>query len=138
EGFDIFTNLGDLADTNADRFQRTDLVDKSSFEDVVIRECEADVDANPFLAAPCYQPWYLMGIKGCGLSGCCSTFEVGERIQEKSMQEIWFGDLFNRLRAEMLARDLPEYCSKCSVVVVMDNKEIRTRLREHLRRWWIA
>ena len=118
--------------TNADRYaQRTELMDKSSFEKVVLRETE--VDANPYLSAPCYQPWYLMGIKGCGLSGCCSTFEVGERILDKTLQEVWFGDLFNKLRGEMLSRKLPEYCAKCSVVVVMDNKEIREKLRRQIQ-----
>ena len=113
--------------TNADRFIETRLVDKSDFEQVVLRETEADEDA--YVSAPCYQPWYLMGIKGCGLAGCCSTFEEGERIQEKTLQEVWFGALFNRLRGEMLSKDLPEYCAKCSVVVVMDNKEIRKHLK---------
>jgi len=119
-------------DTNADRFaRRAELMDKSCFQEVVLRETA--VDENPYLNAPCYQPWYLMGIKGCGLTGCCSTFEVGERIQEKSLKEVWYGELFSKLRQEMLSRQLPDYCAKCSVVVVMDNKEIRKHLRRRIR-----
>ncbi|MFH1850043.1 MAG: radical SAM protein [archaeon] len=116
--------------TNADRFVRSELVDKSSFDHVVLRETEKS--GNPFIAAPCYQPWYLMGIKGCGLAGCCSTFEVGERVQDKTLADIWYGDLFNRMRQEMLSKELPDYCKKCSVVVVMDNKEIRKLLKKKL------
>ena len=117
--------------TNIDNFYKKHLVNKDKFEETVINETEQD--KNPYIQSPCYQPWYLMGIKGCGLSGCCSTFEVGERIQDKTLKEVWNGELFNQLRQEMLSQKLPSYCSKCSVVVVLDNKEIRKCLKENLK-----
>jgi len=116
--------------TNADRFMRTELVDKQDFGNVVIRETETSDDT--YISAPCYQPWYLMGIKGCGMAGCCSTFEQGEYLQDKSLKEIWFGKLFNNIREDVLSHQLPEYCKKCSVVVVMDNKEIRKSLKTEI------
>lgn len=115
--------------TNIENFYKKHLIDKDNFKKTVIKETKED--ENAYIRAPCYQPWYLMGIKGCGLTGCCSTFEVGERIQNKTLKEIWHGPVFNRLRQEMLSQKLPSYCSKCSVVVVMDNKEIRKRLEEN-------
>lgn len=117
--------------TNIENFCKKDLIDKDKFEETVIRETEED--KNPYIQAPCYQPWYLMGIKGCGLAGCCSTFEIGERIQNKTLKEVWNGPLFNKIRQEMLSQKLPHYCSKCSVVVVVDNKEIRKHLKEKLK-----
>ena len=115
--------------TNADKFIRTELVDKTSFNNVVLRESSAK-DDNLYVNAPCYQPWYLMGIKANGLAGCCSTFEKGEYIHNKSLQEVWFGDLFNKIRKDMLDRKLPNYCKKCSVVVVTDNQVIRDKLKK--------
>lgn len=116
--------------TNIENFKKKDLVDKESFENTVIKEMGKG--ANPFISAPCYQPWYLMGIKACGLAGCCSTFEIGEKIQKKTLKEVWNSPVLNKLRKDMLSKKLPHYCSKCSVVVVMDNKEIRKHLKGKL------
>jgi len=118
--------------TNIGNFQRKELVDKDKFKETVIKETKKD--DNPYISVPCYQPWYLMGIKGCGLTGCCSTFEIGERIQDKTLKDIWNGKVFNKIRQEILSKKLPRYCSKCSVVVVMDNKEIRNCLECKLKR----
>ena len=116
--------------TNIDRFIQTKLVDKSDFKHVVLRETENSY--NRFISAPCYQPWYLLGIKADGLVGCCSTFEIGEYIQNKTLKGVWFGKIFNEIRKNMLDKNLPDYCSKCSVVVVMDNKDIRKRLKRKI------
>jgi len=115
-------------DTNIGNFYKKSLIDKEKFKDTVMRESEQD--KNPYLSLPCYQPWYLMGIKACGLAGCCSTFEIGEKIQTRTLKEVWDGPVFNKIRRDMLSKNLPHYCSKCSVVVVMDNKEIRERLKK--------
>lgn len=117
-------------DTNIESFCKKELIDKRKFENTVIKETKED--ANPYISLPCYQPWYLMGIKACGLTGCCSTFEIGEKIQNKTLKEIWNSNTFNRIRQEMLSKKLPPYCSKCSVVVVMENKEIRRHLKDSL------
>ncbi len=115
--------------TNVERFLRKDLMDKSRITDLIRLEAGAGSGSSrPFLAAQCYQPWFLMGIKGSGLAGCCSTFEVGEKIHNRTLAEVWYGETFNRLRREMLSRTLPHYCGKCSVYVVMDNKETREAL----------
>lgn len=115
--------------TNVERFLRTDLMDKADIKNIIQREAGAEQDR--FMSAPCYQPWFLMGIKGSGLAGCCSSFEVGEKIHDKTLAEVWYGDTFNKLRQEMLKKTLPDYCEKCSIYVVMDNKEIRKALGEH-------
>jgi len=117
-------------DTNIENFYKKELISKEKFEDTVIKETKNN--DNPYLSLPCYQPWYLMGIKACGLTGCCSTFEIGEKIRNKTLKEIWNGPIFNKIRQEMLSKRLPSYCSKCSVVVVMENKEIRNHLEKKL------
>jgi hypothetical protein len=83
---------------------------------------------DEFTSAPCFRPWYLIGVKASGFAGCCSTFEDGEFINKKSLKDVWFGKKFNRIRKNMIDRKIPDYCSKCSVVVLMENREIRKRL----------
>jgi len=117
--------------TNADQFFQTYLVDKNHFKDTVLKEVEGT--ENDIITVPCFQPWYLMGIKGSGLAGCCSTFEVGEYIHKKTLQEVWFGPVFEKIRKEMIEKKIPDYCSKCSVVVVMDNRKLRAALKDAIR-----
>ena len=119
-------------DTNVEEYLERYSVDKTSFDDMVIEEVKNK--ENGFTNAPCFQPWYLMGIKGSGLAGCCSTFEEGEFIHDKSLKEVWFGDKFNRIRREMLEKDLPDYCSKCSVVVLKSNQKLRKSIRDYKER----
>ncbi|MBN2054448.1 radical SAM protein [bacterium] len=114
--------------TNIANFRETGLVEKNDFHSVVLGRV-ADFSAT-FLNAPCFQPWYLMGIKGNGLAGCCSTFTTGEFIHDKSLEEIWFGEVFNKTRRDMIRRCLPECCAKCSVVVVLDNEKLRREVWE--------
>jgi len=115
--------------TNAETFFETHLVDKRDFRKKVLDEVK---DLEGFIGSPCFRPWYLMGIKASGFAGCCSTFEVGEYINRKSLKEVWFGKIFERIRRNMLKKKIPSYCSKCSVVVLTENRELRKML---MREW---
>lgn len=109
-------------DTNAEEFLNFQLVDKSNLRERMLNEVRG---TSKFVDIPCFRSWYLMGIKASGFAGCCSTFEAGEFIQGKSLREVWFGESFRKLREEMLNKKMPSYCSKCSVVVLMENKKLR-------------
>jgi MoaA/NifB/PqqE/SkfB family radical SAM enzyme len=113
-------------DTNAEDFLEVRLVDKSDLRRKILKEVEG---MNGFIGAPCFRPWYLMGIKASGFSGCCSTFERGEFIQGKHLSEVWFGKLFNEIRKEMLNKQIPDYCSKCSIVVFNENRMLRKMMQ---------
>ncbi|MFB6088293.1 MAG: radical SAM/SPASM domain-containing protein [Candidatus Aenigmatarchaeota archaeon] len=115
--------------TNVDEYLDKYSIKKDSFDERVLNKVENS--RSGFLGAPCYQPWYLMGIKGSGLAGCCSTFEDGLYIHDKSLKEVWFSEKFNEKRREMLKKKIPDYCSKCSVVVLKSNEEIRRKLKEY-------
>jgi MoaA/NifB/PqqE/SkfB family radical SAM enzyme len=113
-------------DTNAKDFLEVQLADKSDLRRRILKEVE---DVNGFIGAPCFRPWYLMGIKASGFSGCCSTFERGEFIQGKHLSEVWFGKVFNKIREEMLNKQIPDYCSKCSIVVFNENRMLRKMMQ---------
>ncbi|MEM5829511.1 MAG: radical SAM protein [Candidatus Aenigmatarchaeota archaeon] len=112
-------------DTNVKDFLEVHLADKSNLREKIIKEVEG---LNGFKGAPCFRPWYLMGIKASGFAGCCSTFERGEFIQGKCLEEVWFGKIFNKLREEMCEKKIPDYCSKCSIVVLKENRILREML----------
>jgi len=123
KGEKIARKLG--IDTNIKDFLEVHLADKTNLREKILEEVEG---LNGFIEAPCFRPWYLMGIKASGFAGCCSTFEMGEFIQEKHLEEIWFGKTFNKLREEMANKKIPDYCSKCSVVVLNENRFLRKML----------
>jgi MoaA/NifB/PqqE/SkfB family radical SAM enzyme len=111
--------------TNAKEFLEVSLIDKSNLIEKILDE---NKNLSGFIGAPCFRPWYLMGIKASGFAGCCSTFENGQFIQGKSLKEVWFGKTFKRLREEVINKKMPSYCSKCSIVVLMENKTLRKML----------
>jgi MoaA/NifB/PqqE/SkfB family radical SAM enzyme len=117
-------NLG--VNTNARDFLEVQLADKSDLRKKILKEVEK---LDGFIGAPCFRPWYLMGIKASGFAGCCSTFERGEFIQGKHLSEVWFGKTFNELRREMLNKQIPDYCSKCSIVVFNENRFLRKMMQ---------
>ncbi|MCD6402770.1 MAG: radical SAM protein [Candidatus Aenigmarchaeota archaeon] len=112
--------------TNVRDFLEVQLMDKSKLRKKFLKEVEG---IDGFLGVPCFRPWYLMGVKASGFSGCCSTFEIGEFIQGKSLKEVWYGKTFMKLRKEMLEKNPPYYCDKCSIVVLMENRTLREMLR---------
>jgi len=114
--------------TNIETFYDTQLVNKADFEKTLLKEVKGL--GNQFISAPCFRPWYLMGVKASGFAGCCSTFEEGEFINRKSLKEVWFGKVFNKIRRNMIEKKIPDYCSKCSVVVVMENRGIRSIIKQ--------
>ena len=116
-------------DTNIKQFYETRLVEKQNLVENMLKEVEG---LDGFIGSPCFRPWYLMGIKASGFAGCCSTFEIGEYINHKSLKDVWYGKLFNKLRNQMKQKKMQPYCAKCSVVVLMENRELRKMLME---RW---
>jgi MoaA/NifB/PqqE/SkfB family radical SAM enzyme len=109
-------------DTNVKDFLEVHLADKTNLKEKILREVKG---LNGFIGAPCFRPWYLMGVKASGFTGCCSTFEAGEFIQGKHLQDVWFGKPFDKLREEMISKKIPDYCSKCSIVVLNENRVLR-------------
>ncbi|MEM5829500.1 MAG: radical SAM protein [Candidatus Aenigmatarchaeota archaeon] len=79
---------------------------------------------------PCFLPWYTININSNGFVTPCAQWpkEGGIKLNEKSLKEIWYKD-FDRVRNEILKK-LPEWCSRCCVPLVDENKEIRRKLKE--------
>ena len=108
--------------TNVREFYEIHLLDKSNLKEKMLNEVK---NIEGFRGAPCFRPWYLMGVKASGFSGCCSTFEIGEFIQGKSLKQVWYGEVFTKIRENMIKKKQPDYCSKCSIVVLMENRVLR-------------
>jgi len=87
---------------------------------------------NDFSHLPCYEPFYRIGIRVDGIACPCGFFDESstENITNKNLKEIWFGNYFNNRRKQMLENRLLDYCKKCCTTLVVNNIELRKKLKE--------
>lgn len=118
-------------DTNLSNFIDSKFIEKTGEMTDLI---EADImgKKNDFFSVPCYEPWYRIGIRVDGAVCPCGFFDQGtpENIKNKSLEEIWYGDYFNKRREQLLDKNLPPHCKKCCVTLVVNNKIIRNELEK--------
>jgi MoaA/NifB/PqqE/SkfB family radical SAM enzyme len=79
---------------------------------------------------PCFLPWYTININSDGFVTPCAQWPKSEGIElnEKSLKKVWFED-FEKMR-KMIKHNLPQWCSRCCVPLVDENKDIRKKLTE--------
>jgi MoaA/NifB/PqqE/SkfB family radical SAM enzyme len=76
----------------------------------------------------CFLPWYAMNINSDGSVTPCAQWAKSEgvKLDGRSLRRIWFED-FGVMRDKIQSR-LPEWCSRCCVPLVDENKAIRKNL----------
>ncbi len=124
EKFGIHTNLKNLLEVK--------YIEKAGeLKDVILhdKKCKGD-----FFDSPCFEPWIWPKIEANGEVWPCSTTPLKENIREKSFSDIWFGDVFNKFRSNILNGILSDSCSNCVTTHIPLNKEISRKLREALRK----
>jgi len=110
--------------TNVDKLE-LDLIESTAKMKRIIEE-EGRKEKNYWSSLPCYQPFYHMIIRPWGTVGPCCMFDnIGEDVNQKSLKEIWFGELFERTRKGFLNRRIADFCSKCNPSQVQENRKIR-------------
>ncbi len=90
---------------------------------------------DPFLAVPCYEPWYSMIIRPAGgIAACCVAWSHGMTIIEKdSLAYTWYKGFFAEFRQRMLAGELPEYCRRCTTGHAKETNKLRKMLSERIK-----
>jgi MoaA/NifB/PqqE/SkfB family radical SAM enzyme len=118
--------------SNMAQFLQDRLFEKANvMDEVMVSEVGAEVG---FTTIPCYYPWYNMAIFPNGMvQACFIPKEKGEFVTAKSLEQIWFGRYFQRVREELLTHRLSEDCSKCNPWNLAKMREIRKKLAQKLR-----
>ncbi len=107
-------------ENNLENFLDTDLIKKTNKMDEKIAE----------KGIPCFEPWYNVIVRPNGRVGPCCMFDFsGEYIHNKSLEEIWHGAYFNKVRNSLKKGTLMGYCRKCNPSQVVDNINIRNILQ---------
>lgn len=122
-------------ETNVDDFIDVRYVGGTNKLLEVIREDSERAVTTGFCAAHCFLPWQVMAIRPYGLVGPCVLFndDESESLNDKTIEEIWTGPYFNRIRERIIAHDLPDYCARCCPPFVIEGRNIQRILEERER-----
>ncbi len=125
EKYNIFTDIENSLET--------ELIDNTNKMDEVIRE--KSNDKNKFLSLPCFEPFYNMIIRPDGSVGPCAVFgrEESDSVSGKTLQEIWFGNVFDKIRESLLNKQLFSFCKQCCTAVHVENVKIKNKLATFLK-----
>ncbi len=119
--------------TNLTNLQETRLIKKDHMDKVI----ESDIkklkeDKYPLLAVPCFNPWLNLEIRISGhVVPCrlCDTHQYANKIHKKSLNDIWYGNYFNRIRNQIIQNKLPRYCKTCASGVIVDFRLLREEIK---------
>ena len=85
-------------------------------------------ESRPALLDPlCFEPFLGLTVFSNGSTGpCChSSDEPLTSLLSKSLQEVWYGEEFSRLRREFLAHRAASFCSYCHLNRYLENERVR-------------
>ena len=81
-------------------------------------------------ALPCFQPWYKIVVRPDGAAyPCCNFYDASdENVRNRTLNEIWTGSYFSRLREEIATGEMPRECEKCNEWLLRENRSLRRLL----------
>ncbi|MFC1890011.1 radical SAM protein [Thermodesulfobacteriota bacterium] len=121
-----------IENTIGDLLER-DLVRKTERMDEVILEDVADLE-DDFFALPCFEPWYFISIRPNGNVVPCARHMIVDSdkggskpfsLYEQSLEAIWVGEGFAKVRRDLMTRNMPKYCQECCVTQVTHSRVLR-------------
>jgi MoaA/NifB/PqqE/SkfB family radical SAM enzyme len=122
-------SLANGLETNLQQFFSPELIEKTGRMTEEIKKLVKS-KRKDFLSAPCFEPWWRMGIRVDGWVCPCGFLDQNttENVREKVLREIWFGKYFEKRRRELLQKNMPDYCKRCCTTLVQYNQIIREQL----------
>jgi MoaA/NifB/PqqE/SkfB family radical SAM enzyme len=79
---------------------------------------------------PCYQPWLTMTLGADGVCrACCFLHNIVDSVQDKTLDEVWLGPVFNKLREQVYNKGSVPGCEGCAEPVILRNKELEAELK---------
>jgi len=135
--YNISTNFENFL--NSKYIEKTDKMDEVIMEEVEMIKKEYSIKNDPienFKFLPCFDPWYHVTIIANGNIAPCFgswVWETNVSIKNHTLEELWYGEYFDKFRNIMLMRKLPKSCATCCVWKVFTNRNIRDRIDESVR-----
>lgn len=91
---------------------------------------EAADRESGLLRAPCFNPFWFLHLRANGQVGSCGFWRPmhDEKLGNRTLDQVWFGDYYRRMRGRLLEGTLFPVCSDCNLGFVEDTLAIRTEL----------
>jgi len=88
---------------------------------------------NPFLSAPCFFPWFYIGVNYDGATIPCPAFDIhtAKKIGDKHLLDMWYDKTFENLRGSILKKKLHPHCKRCCGGLIINNRDIRRQLHSY-------
>ena len=135
--YNISTNFENFL--NSEYIEKTDKMDEVIMEEAEIIKREYSKKNDPienFKFLPCFDPWWHVTIIANGNIAPCFgswVWETNVSVKDHSLEELWYGEYFDKFRDIMLTRKLPKSCATCCVWKVFVNKNIRDNIEKDIR-----
>ncbi|MAG50310.1 hypothetical protein CL621_01555 [archaeon] len=86
-------------------------------------------------STPCFLPWYSICINAYGdVTPCAVLAEEKEafcgNINEETLDKIWYGNKFSKIRENMAKQKMLSACSRCCMPLHEENNKIREEIKE--------
>lgn len=121
--------------TNLESLAQNKHIDTSKMDELIFSKiCSQNkCEKKDFSQTPCFEPFLNVVIKMDGLvSPCCMLNNYKDNIRKNSLEEIWFGNYFSKLRKELKSGKLSAGCKNCVFSQVTHNSELREELKKQL------
>lgn len=116
---DLSHNLRDIDDK---------IVGESSCMDSVI-ESEGEETKDFPASLYCFLPWIYIGVRADGGISPCPVDMIIDNVKEKSIEEVWTGEDYKKIRKEIRNHNLRGDCKSCCPVTVFSNRDIRENIK---------
>ncbi|MGB9748647.1 MAG: radical SAM protein [Candidatus Woesearchaeota archaeon] len=125
---DAYNLLTDIDELKSEIFvKKTESMKELLFSDIS--------NKKDFLNIPCYQPWHNISVRENGfLDVCLNLNDRGERVENKSLKEVWYGGKINKIRNDFLNHKLFKECKQCCIGLYRKSRDIREILRKRENR----
>ena len=118
-------------ETPEKKFQKELIKHTSNIRDILIEDSKTYLN-DKILSIPCFYPWFFLMIRADGsIIHCGESKEIFDNISQKSLKEVWFGNMMEDIRKKFLTGDIPEYCNMCRPNVIEDTREMRRSIMRY-------
>jgi len=120
--------------TNIETIVPEKIQDTAAMDTVILIDLEREDSGSEdgsFASLPCYEPYLNLVIRMTGAVGPCCMLENREvSVRDRSLEDVWRGSFFRRLRESMEQKQLFGACKNCVYMQMIGNGELRHALRK--------
>lgn len=108
-------------------FVEKTIIKDDKVESLIKKDTPQDRISIPTREIFCFSPWIMVVIRADGIVGPCPPgveFIKQVNIKNQSLKKIWYGEVFNDFRNNILGMKQTRFCNSCGSMETIENKRI--------------